>query len=171
MNELRNLHPDPHCYRQRTTWMGLPATQTGDKWRYEKRPDYNSSLWAWWHPNDGDLILGKVLYARVYSATQAVLDNLVVEDATTLACQDGWIAAQVAENAGKSHSLPLRYGPLVLDEVAVYTSEDWDKVYGLYQRGELTRPWFAGDLLPAEAGGVPLPERYPHAAISLVVAA
>ena len=92
---------------------------------------------------------------------QAVVDNLAVENATTIACQDKWIAARVADDNTANHALPLKYGPLVLDEVAVYTPEDWDTVYGLYQRGALLRPWFAGDTYPL-GGGYSLLASYAH---------
>ena len=149
MNEIRNLYPDPHCYKTRDHWMGAKPTQNGDKWRYEKRPDYNSALFAWWPSSSNALMAGRVLYARVITDVQEVVDNLAVENATTIVRRDGWIAARVADDNTANHTLPLKYGPFVLDEVAVYTPEDWEHVYDLYQRGELVRPWFAGDLYPA----------------------
>lgn len=95
---------------------------------------------------------GRVLYARVITGVQEVVDNLAVEAATTIVRRDGWIAARVADDNTSNHALPLKHGPLVLDEVAVYTPEDWEHVYDLYQRGELTRPWFDGDTYPRNSG-------------------
>lgn len=170
--ELTNLHHDPNCYKQRGTWMAPTPQQNGDKWRYDRHPSYKSMLFAWWGKSNNALMAGRVLYARVITGVQEVVDNLAIENATTIVRRDRWIAARVADDNTANHALPLQYGPLVLDEVAVYTPADWEHVYKLYEQGELTRPWFAGNLYLANSGGgVRLPSRYPHADLSLEVAA
>lgn len=87
---------------------------------------------------------GKVLYARITSGTQAVIDNLSVENASTIVRRNGWIAARVPDNNTGAHSLSLVRGPFVLQEVGCYTPDDWESLYALYQAGTIQLPWVAG---------------------------
>lgn len=151
MSEVRNLHPDPRCLRRRETWKGV-ATANGEKWLYEKQPNYNSTLFAWWNAANNANMSGKVLYARITSDVHTVFDNLAVENATTIVRRDGWIAARVADDNTSNHTLPLQYGPLVLQEVGCYSPEDWEQLYALYQKGDITYPWVAGPRNATAAG-------------------
>lgn len=58
--------------------------------------------------------------------------------------QDGWVAARVDDGYASNHSLWLARGPFVLDEVGVYSPDDWEKLYAAYQRGDIQYPWVAG---------------------------
>ena len=172
--EVTNLHPDPHARKKCGCWEGV-ATENGDNWRYELAASAsNGTAFAWQGMTNTELA-GKVLYARVISDNPNVLDRLTVENGTLLVRRDGWVAARIADTNNSSHTLPLVYGPFVLMERGVYTPADWERLYGMVQDGtlkypELQRPWFAGDTFPT-TGGVPLPERYPHAADLWAVAA
>lgn len=151
MSEIRNLCPDPRCLRRRETWQG-DATANGEKWRYEKQPNYNSAVFAWWNAANNANMSGKVLYARITSGIQTVFTNLAVENADTIVRRDNWIAARVADDNTSNHTLPLQYGPFVLQEVGCYTPEDWESLYALYQAGTIQFPWVAGPRNATAAG-------------------
>ena len=104
----------------------------------------NNGTVSCWSNLTGQYMSGKVLYARITSATQAVIDNLSVENASTIVRRNGWIAARVPDNNTGSHSLSLMRGPFVLEQVGCYTPEDWESLYALYQNGDITHPWLAG---------------------------
>ena len=96
---------------------------------------------------------GMVLYARITSATQAVIDNLDIEQASTIVRRNGWMAARVGDDNTGNHTLYLMRGPFVLQEVGCYSPEDWEQLYALYQRGDIQFPWVAGPR-DAQAGQV-----------------
>ena len=96
-----------------------------------------------WDPLPSTELKGKVLYARV-TGTQFVIDRLAVESATTIAKADTWIAARVADDNTSAHAIWVNDGPVVLEEVGVYTPDDWEHLYALYQKGEIRYPWMAG---------------------------
>lgn len=150
MSEVRNLHTDPHAYRKRGTWNGA-AQENGEKWRYALAEGVSNGTMFAWAGMSMQQLSGLVLYARVLSGSQMVLDRLSIENATLLVRRDGWCAARVADGNTSNHTLPLVNGTLVLEEVAAYTPADWERVYDLYQRGVLRRPFFAGDTF---GGGV-----------------
>ena len=87
---------------------------------------------------------GMVLYVRITSATQAVIDNLDIEQASTIVRRNGWVAARVGDDNTGNHTLSLMRGPFVLQEVGCYSPEDWEQLYALYQRGYIQFPWVAG---------------------------
>ena len=153
MSEIRNLHPDPRRLKSRPAWNGVLAAD-GEKWRYELNAGSNNGTVACWSKLTGQYMSGKVLYARITSATQAVIDNLSVENASTIVRRDGWIAARVADDNTSSHSLSLISGPLVLQEVGCYTPDDWESLYALYQKGAITYPWVAGPRNATMAGEI-----------------
>ena len=153
MSEIRNLHPDPRCLKERVTWNG-GSRANGEKWRYELNAGSNNGTVSCWVNLTAQAMRGKVLYARITSGTQAVIDNLNVEQASTIVRRDGWIAARVADNNTGSHSLSLIHGPFVLNEVGCYTPDDWEQLYALYQAGTIQFPWMAGprDAQAGQAG-------------------
>ena len=153
MTEIRNLHPDPRCLRQRETWHG-GATANGEKWRYElSAGSSNGSVFAWYGLTN-QFLAGKVLYARVTSSKQAVLDGLDIESASLLVRRNGWIAARVADGLVGNHAIWLTNGSFVLQEVGCYTPDDWESLYALYQAGTIQFPWVAGprDAQAGQAG-------------------
>ena len=153
MNEVRNLHPDPRCLRQRETWNG-GATANGEKWRYELSADSSSGSVFAWNGLTNQFLAGKVLYARVTSSKQAVLDGMDIESASLLVRRNGWVAARVADGLVGNHTIWLRNGPFVLQEVGCYSPEDWEQLYALYQRGDIQFPWVAGPRDATTAGQV-----------------
>lgn len=151
MSEIRNLHPDPRCLKERITWEGT-SRANGEKWRYELKAGSNNGTVSCWANLSAQAMRGKVLYARITSATQAVIDNLSVENASTIVRSNGWIAARVHDNNTGTHSLSLVRGPFVLQEVGCYTPDDWESLYTLYQSGKIQLPWMAGPRNATAAG-------------------
>lgn len=131
----------------------VAAKANGEKWRYELAAGaLNGSVLAW----DGltnQFMAGKVLYARVTSSQQAVLDRMNIESASLLVRRDGWVAARVADGSVGNHAIWLNNGPFVLQEVGCYSPEDWEQLYALYQRGDIQFPWVSGPR-DAQAGQV-----------------
>lgn len=155
MREIRNLHPDPRCTRIRETWRAT-GMRAGEKYRYELADGEPFGSVHCWHPMARSDMAGKVLYARITSNVPAVIDNLFIERASTIATADTWIAARVADNdTTNNHTINVTAGPYVLQEVGVYTPEDWEQLYSLYQKGDITYPWVAGPR-DAQAGQVGL---------------
>ncbi len=95
------------------------------------------------------------MYARITSDVQAAIDQLAVENATTIAKADTWIAARVADGNMGNHSINLVPDTIILQEVGVYTPGDWEHLYALYQKGAIRYPWMAGPR-GAQAGQVGL---------------
>ena len=141
--EYINQHPDPRCTRIRTMWNAI-GQKNGSKYRYELQSGATSGSVFCWNPLSSTELKGKVLYARVTTGTQLVIDRLSVEAATTIAKADTWIAARVADDNTDNHAIWLNNGPFILDEVGVYTPDDWEHLYALYQKGEIRYPWMAG---------------------------
>lgn len=106
-----------------------------------------------WSPFSNADLSGKVLYARITSDVQAAIDQLAVENATTITKAGTWIAARVADGNMGNHSINLVPGTIVLQEVGVYTPDDWEQLYALYQAGTIQFPWVAGPR-DAQAGQV-----------------
>lgn len=151
MSEIRNLHPDPRCLKSRITWNG-GSRANGEKWRYELNAGSNNGTVSCWSNLSAQYMSGNVLYARITSATQAVIDNLDIEQASTIVRRNGWIAARVHGNNTGNHSLSLVRGPFVLQEVGCYTPDDWESLYALYQAGTIQFPWVAGPRNATAAG-------------------
>ena len=143
MSEIRNLHPDPRCLKERTTWEGT-SRASGEKWRYELKAGSNNGKVSCWAKLTGQAMSGKVLYARIASGIHTVFQNLAVENANTIVRRDDWIAARVPDGNTGVHSLSLIHGPFVLNEVGCYTPDDWEQLYALYQAGTIRFPWVAG---------------------------
>ena len=150
MNEVRNLHPDPRCLCERGMWRGQ-ATSDGEKYKYSLVSGQTVGSIAAWHPMTNQQIAGLVLYARITSDTQAVIDQLSIEGSTTIVKQDGWIAA-LSGAIASNRMLGLARGPFTLCEVGAYTPDDWAKLYDAYQRGDITYPWVAGPRNATAAG-------------------
>lgn len=143
---IMNRHKDPHAFAKCATWHGS-IQQASDNQHWMYTADNYGSVYCW-DPYGSNQLVGKVLYARVAStATQSII-AAGMENATTIACGDDWIAARVADNNMGNHTLWLRYGPFTLLERAIYTPEDWEHVYSQYQQGELSSPYWG---VPATA--------------------
>lgn len=148
----RNLHPDPRCLRERGTWRGQ-STADGEKHRYALADGQTVGSVGAWGPLTNQQIAGLVLYARITSDTQAVIDQLSIEGSETIVKQDGWIAA-LSGAVASNRMLGLANGPFTLNEVGVYTPEDWEKLYDAYQRGVIEYPWVAGPRDATVAGEI-----------------
>ena len=151
MTEIRNLHPDPRCLKERGAWNGS-SRANGEKWRYERNADASNASVGAFQPLTNAQMRGMVLYVRITSATQAVIDNLDIEQASTIVRRNGWVAARVGDDNTGNHTLYLMRGPFVLQEVGCYSPEDWEQLYALYQRGDITYPWVAGPRNATAAG-------------------
>lgn len=139
----RNLHPDPRCLKQRPLWK-TSAQANGEKWRYELAAGETVGGVSCWSPLTTTSLCGHVLFARIRSGQPAVFDNLKIEYGATIAKRGEWIAARIPDNVTGSIMIRTTYGPFVLEQVGVYTPEDWESLYALYQRGDITYPWVAG---------------------------
>lgn len=153
MSEPQNVHPDPRCLKARGAWHGS-SRANGEKWRYERdAAASNASVFAF-QPLTNAQMRGMVLYARVTSGTQAVIDNLDIEQAGTIVRRNGWVAARVGDGNTGNHTLGLMRGPLVLQEVGCYTPEDWERLYDAYEAGRIPYPWVAGPRDATTAGQI-----------------
>lgn len=140
MSEPRNLHPDPRCLRVRNMWRAT-STIVGEKRQYTLADGAPTGSVFAWAPLTNEQLAGNVLYARV-NAAQDVLDRLKVEGAPIVAKQGEWIAARSPDMTNRT--IAVTHGPYTLCEVGVYTLEDWERLYALYQKGDITYPWVAG---------------------------
>lgn len=150
---VQNLHPDPRCLRVRNMWRAT-STIVGEKRRYTLADGApTGSVFAW----DGlprETMRGNVLYARVSVESQAVLDNLRIENCSLLARGDGWVAGGAGGASNANYTLPVTNGPFMLQEVGCYTPDDWESLYALYQRGDIQFPWVAGPRNATMAGEI-----------------
>lgn len=149
----RNLHPDPRCLKQRQLWK-TSARANAEKWRYELAAGETVGGVSCWSPLTTTSLCGHILFARVRSGQPAVFDNLKIEYGTTITKQGEWIAARIPDNVTGSIMIRTTNGPFVLEEVGVYTPEDWESLYALYQRGDIAYPWVAGPRNATMAGEI-----------------
>lgn len=141
--ESINKHPDPRCTRIRSVW-NAGGKENGDKYRYELSTGASSGSVFCWNPLTNPELSGKILFAHITTGVQAVIDNMSVEQARTIAKANSWIAARVADDNTNNHTISVTNGPYVLQEVGVYTPDDWEHLYALYQAGKISVPWCAG---------------------------
>lgn len=141
--ESINQHPDPRCTRIRTMWNAI-GQKNGSKYRYELQSGATFGSVFCWNQLSSTELKGKVLFARITTSAQAVIDSLSVQEASTIAKASSWIAARVADSNTGNHTIGVTKGPFVLEEVGVYTPDDWEHLYALYQAGKISIPWCAG---------------------------
>lgn len=141
--EAYNLHPDPRCLKQRPLWK-TSVQANAEKWRYELAAGETVGGVSCWSPLATTSLCGHILFARIRSGRPAVFDNLKIEYGTTIAKQGEWIAARITDNANGSIIIRTTNGPFVLEQVGVYTPDDWGKLYDAYQQGVIEYPWVAG---------------------------
>lgn len=151
--ESMNLHPDPRCLKQRPLWK-TSAQANGEKWRYELATGETAGGVLCWSPLTTTSLCGHVLFARIRSGTPAVFDNLKIEYGNTIAKQGEWIAARIPDNVNGSIMIRTTHGPFVLEQVGVYTPDDWEKLYDAYQKGTIAYPWVAGPRDATMAGEI-----------------
>lgn len=151
MSEIRNLHPDPRCLRQRSVWK-TSAQANAEKWRYELTAGETVGGVYCWSPLTTTSLCGHILFARIRSDQPAMLDNLKIEYGATITKQGEWIAARIPDNVTGNIMIRTTNGSFVLEQVGVYTPEDWESLYALYQRGAITYPWVAGPRNATAAG-------------------
>ena len=153
MRESRNLHPDPRCLKQRSLWK-TSAQANAEKWRYELAAGETVGGVSCWAPLTTTSLCGHVLYARITSGQQAGFDNLKIEYGATIAKQGEWIAARIPDNVTGNIMIRTTNGPFILEEVGVYTPDDWERLYALYQAGTIQFPWVAGPRDATMAGEI-----------------
>ncbi len=149
--EAYNLHPDPRCLKQRPLWK-TSVQANAEKWRYELAAGETVGGVPCWSPLATTSLCGHILFARIRSDTQAVFDNLKIEYGSTIVKQGEWIAARITDNANGSIMIRTTHGPFVLEQVGVYTPDDWEKLYDAYQQGDIEYPWAAGPRNATMAG-------------------
>lgn len=148
---IRNLAAvDPGCLENRGTWCGSHSSN-GGKWKYMLEEGQPKGTVFAWKGITNQQAAGNVLYARVTSENTSVLDIITIENCRLIARENGWVAG--IPIADKSHTLPLTDGSFTLQEVAMYTPEDWDKILAMYTAGILPSPWIDGEYLPLGGGG------------------
>ncbi|PKV05704.1 hypothetical protein CQR51_0948, partial [Bifidobacterium pseudolongum subsp. globosum] len=140
---------DPGCTETRGTWCGSHSAD-GAKWKYMlEEGQSNGTLFAW-KGITSQQAADHVLYARVTSESAHVLDVITIENCRLIAREHGWVAGIPTND--NSHTLPLVYGALTLQEVAMYTPDDWDKILAMYTAGILPSPWIDGEYLRPGGG-------------------
>ena len=150
--EAHNLHPDPRCLKQRPIWK-TSAQATAGKRRYELAAGETAGGVSCWSPLTTTSLCGHILFARIRSGQPAVFDNLKIEYGTTIAKQGEWIAARIPDNTNNGNiMIRTTNGAFVLEQVGVYTPDDWEKLYDTYQQGVIEYPWVAGPRDATAAG-------------------
>lgn len=169
--EIHNLDTDPNAIELRYKW-GCAAMTQDTEGRYVYTGTGNSYMGTCSNPQA--VQVGHVIVLIARTATPTFASDQIWRTDKLLSTQDGDIhikAGRVTET-GRLHEINISQcatGVTILGS-AVYTPEDWEHVYTLYQRGVNPYPWFDGDSY-LTGGGAYSSELYPHAAVSLVVAA
>lgn len=86
---------------------------------------------------------GLVLFAHV---TCAHIDKLDYEWRVQTWRGTDWVASRIHDNATGTTSLCLNRGsgPVTLLHAGMYTPDDWEHLYALWQAGRISIPWCAG---------------------------
>ena len=150
MREIRNLETDPNALRGRYQW-GCQTVRSEDGRHYTYIGKGNSYMGSCTSSIMTTAPVGHVivLIARTPDTVFATAD--IWRTDKLLSTQDGdiYIKAGRVNETGKNHELPISQcttGVTILGS-ALYTPEDWEQVYDLYQKGALQYPWFAGDTI------------------------
>ena len=142
IENVQNLHPDPRCLKARGTWRAT-VQQVGEKHRYTLADGQSVGSVGAWNPLSNTQLAGMVLYARFADMSQDAFENLGIEGSTLIVRGDDWYAVTSGPVAS-NRNVSVTHGPYTLCEVGVYTLEDWERLYALYQKGDITYPWVAG---------------------------
>lgn len=153
IENVQNLHPDPRCLRVRDMWRAT-STIVGEKHRYTLAEGAPSGSVFVWTGLPRETMRGNVLYVRVSAESQAVLDNLSIENCSLVARGDGWIAGGAGGGSNANYTLWVTNGPFTLQEVGCYSPEDWKQLYAAYEAGRIQFPWVAGPRDATTAGQV-----------------
>lgn len=148
--EIRNLDPDPHGFKGRYQWGGQTVRSAdGRHWSYIGKG--NSYMGSCTQSVAAAAPVGHVIVLIAQTVDTAFANAKIWQADELLAVQNGDIyvkAARITET-GRIHELTISActtGVTILGS-ALYTPEDWEQVYDLYQRGAMLYPWFAGDSL------------------------
>lgn len=150
---IRNLDTDPHALKRRYAW-GAPCAQGADgHWVYTGGD--NSFMGSCSNP--GVVPVGNVIVLIARTDDPNLAGSTIWNADVLLNEQSGdtYIKASKVTETGRTHEIPISKctnGVTILGS-AIYSPEDWEQVFELYQHGDLQYPWFAGDLYPANNGG------------------
>lgn len=148
--ESINKNPDPRCTLSREGWHATATKQSNGLWRYTLDSDATQGSVPCWHPLSNADLAGKILFAQL--DVNISYNKLNIENATTIASDGTWIAAKASDTATHNHTIWLTNTAFILQRVGVYTPDDWEHLYSLYQKDEISIPWCAGP--PNAAAGV-----------------
>ena len=139
MVEMRNLLPDPRATKQFGSWRCTVSGPTDGHYTYT--------------PNDGGVGAitirganpnnGLVLFAHVQCTA---LNRIIFESNVQMWYGTDWCAGRIKDNPEGNTNLYLNSGsgPVTLLHAGVYTPDDWEHLYALYQKSEIRYPWMAG---------------------------
>ncbi len=139
--ESINQHPDPRCTQVRESWNG-EATLTNGLWRYPLKSGIANGSVHCWRPISNADLAGKILFAQL--DVNISYNRLSVESSTTVAIDGSWIAAKANDDPKSNHTIWLNNTAFILQRVGVYTPDDWEHLYALWQAGKIPIPWCAG---------------------------
>ena len=162
--EMLNLCATPNgTQRSSYGWNVDSRQEESGKWSYMARENNNGKGTFTFKMGVTKLNVGDVLVC-IYSCDNPALltaprgpslprikDTDTTEGAV-ISQRMGWVAGRISAPGNNELWIERDCGWVTLEGVAAFSPEDWEHVYDLYQRGELTRPWFDGDTYPRNSG-------------------
>lgn len=148
-SEIRNLDIDPNAFKSRYQWGAiLSKAEDGRHWKYVGKG--NSYMGSCSLAVALEAPVGHVIVLVTQTPDTAFATADIWGADTLLNEQDGdtYIKAARVTETGR-HELTISActtGVTILGS-ALYSPDDWEQVHGLYQRGVLQYPWFAGDTI------------------------
>lgn len=140
--ESINKLADPRATRQAGSWRCTVSGPVDGHYTYT--PDAETG-------NVGAIVIGGsksvtrglVLFAHVRCTA---LNRIVFESNTQTWYGTDWVASRIEDNPVGNTNLYLHAGsgPVTLLHAGMYTPDDWEHLYALYQAGRISIPWCAG---------------------------
>lgn len=150
MREIRNLETDPNALKGRYQWGGQ-TVRSEDGRHYTYIGKGNSFMGSCTSNIATTAPVGHVIVLIARTPDTAFATSDIWRTDKLLSTQDGdiYIKAGRVNETGKNHELTISActtGVTILGS-ALYTPEDWEHVFDLYQHGDMQYPWFAGDTI------------------------
>lgn len=144
---IRNLETDPHALRGRYQWGGKTVKREDGHYMYVGMG--NSYMGSCTQNLAMSAPVGHVIALIAQTDDSSFAKSQIWYADELLAMQDGdvYIKAARIKEPNRIHEMTISQcssGVIILG-TALYTPEDWEHLYTLYQRGALPYPWFAGD--------------------------
>lgn len=139
MAEMRNLMPDPRATKQFGSWRCTVSGPVDSHYTYTPNDGGNGAITIRGaNPNNG-----LVLFAHVQCTA---LNSIAFENNAQMWYGTDWCAGRIRENPDGNTNLFLNpgSGPVTLLHAGVYTPDDWEHLYALWQAGRISIPWCAG---------------------------